>query len=371
MKDEKGLLPAVIERILVWYRGSRRSMPWRDDPSPYHVWLSEIMLQQTRIEAAAPCYRRFLGELPTVEALAACGEEKLMKLWQGLGYYSRARNLKKAAILTVEKYGGKLPDEASELRKLPGVGAYTAGAIASIAFGKPEPAVDGNVMRVLSRLFASEEDVLDPRVRRDAEEALRAVYPAGRDAADLTQGLMELGEVICIPNGVPLCDRCPLRTLCEAEKRGAQNELPKRSPKKERRIEEKTVLILTDGRRFALQKRAETGLLAGLWELPSFPGRLTAEETGRLLSEQGIAWDGIRPAGEAVHLFTHVEWRMTGYWIRLSGLPPAGLAFPDGETLFRDYAVPSAFRRYLDFIRKEFNEYGFSPSGGKGGVDPT
>ena len=353
MKDEKGLLSETTERILAWYRGARRSMPWRDDPSPYHVWLSEIMLQQTRIEAAVPYYRRFLEELPTVEALAACDDGRLMKLWQGLGYYSRARNLKKAAVMMTEKYGGKLPEEAQELRKLPGIGSYTAGAIASIAFGKPEPAVDGNVLRVLSRLLASEEDVLDPRVRRDAEELLRAVYPAGRDASDLTQGLMELGEVVCVPNGAPLCEGCPLKGLCEAEKRGIQNELPARSPKKERRIEEKTVLILTDGTHVALRRREDKGLLAGLWELPSFPGRLTAEETGRILSGQGTVWEEILPAGEAVHLFSHVEWRMTGYRIRLSPPLPEGFAFPDREALFRDFAVPSAFRRYLDLIRKE------------------
>ena len=353
MRDEKGLLSESIGRILAWYRANRRSMPWRDDPSPYHVWLSEIMLQQTRIEAATPFYRRFLEELPTVEALAVCDDEKLMKLWQGLGYYSRARNLKKAAVLMTEKYGGSLPGEAAELRKLPGVGAYTAGAIASIAFGRPEPAVDGNVMRVLARLFASEEDVLSPRVRKDAEELLRASYPAGEDAADLTQGLMELGEVVCIPNGAPLCEKCPLGTLCEAAKRGIQEELPKRMPKKERRIEEKTVLILTDGTRFALGKREDKGLLAGLWELPSLPGKLSAGETGRILTERGIRWEKILPAGDAVHLFSHVEWRMTGYRVLLSDRPP-DYAFPDREELFRDYAVPSAFRRYLDLIRKEY-----------------
>ncbi|MBO4406640.1 MAG: A/G-specific adenine glycosylase [Clostridia bacterium] len=351
MKDEKNLLAECVGLLLPWYREHRRSMPWRDDPAPYHVWLSEIMLQQTRIEAAAPYYERFLRALPAVEDLAACGDERLMKLWQGLGYYSRARNLKKAAGMVVERFGGAIPDEAAELRKLPGVGSYTAGAIASIAFGKPEPAVDGNVLRVLSRLLSSEEDVLDPSVRRDAENLLRAVYPEGKDAADLTQGWMELGEVVCIPNGAPLCAACPLNRLCEARKEGKESELPRRSPKKERRIEEKTVLIFSDGERVALGKREDKGLLAGLWELPSLPGRLTAEEVRSKLAGEGILFEEILPAGEATHLFTHVEWRMTGFFVRTSS-PPAGCAFPERETLFRDYAVPSAFRRYLQWIRK-------------------
>ena len=351
MKDEKKLLPEAIPRLLAWYRENRRSMPWRDDPTPYHVWVSEIMLQQTRIEAATPYYLRFIRELPGIRELAAAEDEKLMKLWQGLGYYSRARNLKKAAGVVVRSYGGALPEEAAELKKLPGIGDYTAGAIASIAMGKPEPAVDGNVLRVLSRLFASEEDVLDPAVRKSAADALRAAYPRGRDASDLTQGLMELGEVVCIPNGLPLCENCPLSTLCRAKERGVAEKLPVRSPKKERRVEEKTVLILTDGTRFALSKREERGLLAGLWEFPSLPGRPGEEEILRILREKGVPAEKIVPAGEAKHVFTHVEWHMKNYIVRVASAPE-GFRFPDRETLFRDYAVPSAFRRCLDEIRK-------------------
>ncbi len=241
----------AASRICEWYAASRRVLPWREDPTPYHTWIAEIMLQQTRIEAVIPYYQRFLESLPDIPSLAAVSEDRLLKLWEGLGYYSRARNLKKAAMLLTENYGGELPASAEELRKLPGIGDYTAGSIASISFGLPEPAVDGNVLRVLSRLLACPDDIAKTAVRRRAAELLREAYPTGREAGVLTEGIMELGETVCLPNAVPRCGSCPLRTVCLAHLAGEELSYPVKSAAGKRRVEEKTVFLLRCGDRFA------------------------------------------------------------------------------------------------------------------------
>ena len=220
------VLKKALPLIREWYKSNPRPLPWRDSPSPYHVWVSEIMLQQTRIEAVIPYYERFLAEVPDIAALAALEEERLLKLWEGLGYYSRARNLQKAAVIVTEQYGGELPASAEELRKLPGIGDYTAGAIASIAFSLPEPAVDGNVLRVLTRLLADAEDISSPAVRKNFTSLLREFYPSGEDAGLLTQGLMELGELICLPSGEIRCADCPVRTLCRSGRDGKADLYP-------------------------------------------------------------------------------------------------------------------------------------------------
>ena len=225
---DRNILAAALPRIADWDAAVRRDLPWRRSPTPYHVWISEIMLQQTRIEAVIPYYERFLAELPDVAALASVDDDRLMKLWEGLGYYSRARNLKKAAQQVIERFGGALPATAEELRSLPGIGEYTAGAIASLAFHKPEPAVDGNVLRVLSRLLASKDDVMSPAVRKSVTADLRSIYPSGEQAALVTEGLMELGETLCIPNGEPLCDACPAAALCRARAAGDPTQYPVR-----------------------------------------------------------------------------------------------------------------------------------------------
>ena len=219
------LLPEAIARLLAWYSASRRLLPWRQDPTPYHTWIAEIMLQQTRIEAVIPYYERFLRELPDVSALAAVSEDRLLKLWEGLGYYSRARNLKKAALLLMERYDGELPASAVELRKLPGIGDYTAGSIASISFGLPEPAVDGNVLRVMTRVLACGDDIAAPATRRAVTELLRAHYPSGDSAALLTEGIMELGETVCLPNGIP-----GSASLTGREKSSPTRSRPQKSP---------------------------------------------------------------------------------------------------------------------------------------------
>lgn len=349
---EENRLRGCVEPLLRWYRANRRPLPWRQEPTPYRVWVSEIMLQQTRIEAVIPYYARFMAELPELAELAAVPEERLLKLWEGLGYYSRARNLKKAAERVMADFGGRLPDTAEELRGLPGIGDYTAGAIASIAYGRPEPAVDGNVLRVVMRLTACADDVLEQRTRRRVAQELREVYPSGEEAGLLTEALMELGETVCVPNGEARCDACPLRGLCLAHEADAVERYPARSAKKERRREEKTVLLLRCGERWALRRRPEQGLLAGLWEFPSLEGKLNAAALSSALAAQGLRAENLRPCGEARHLFTHVEWHMTGF-IADCREESADYVWATAESIRRDYAIPTAFRAYLKRIQEQ------------------
>ncbi len=331
--------------IARWYASVRRPLPWRLSPTPYHVWISEIMLQQTRIEAVIPYYARFLSELPDIPSLAKVDENRLLKLWEGLGYYSRARNLKKAAMLVMERHGGELPASAAELKKLPGVGDYTAGAVASIAFGLPEPAVDGNVLRVVSRLLADGRDVLSPSVRKEVSALLRAAYPSGEKAALVTEGLMELGETVCVPNGEARCELCPLRSLCRACASGEVDRYPVRSAPKARRIEERTVLLLRCADHTAIRRRKDKGLLAGLWEFPSLDGFCSADEL-RALFPDALA---VTPCGEARHLFTHVEWRMRGFEILLERELP-DYTWADAETIRTDYSIPTALKGFLKWL---------------------
>ena len=332
-------LKTTAVSIADWYAKHKRDLPWRQGKDPYRIWISEIMLQQTRIEAVIPYYGRFLSELPDVAALAAVPEDRLLKLWEGLGYYSRARNLKKAAQTVMQEFGGQMPQTAAELRKLPGIGEYTAGAIASIAFGEPEPAVDGNVMRVLARLSASKEDVMDAKVRKAAASRLREIYPAGEEAALLTEGLMELGERICIPNGTPLCGDCPCAGRCRGHALGIEAQLPVRAEKKARKIEEKTVLVLRCGDRYALEKRPDTGLLAGLWGFPILDGSITEDEIKARFDAASV-----RPLGKAKHIFTHIEWHMEGYLVECKEL--SNCHWVTKEDIEADYSIPTAFKTY-------------------------
>ncbi len=340
----------IVGPLLSWYEGNARVLPWRNDPTPYRVWVSEIMLQQTRVEAVKPYFERFVREVPDIAALARLPEERLLKLWEGLGYYSRARNLKKAAQAVAEQYGGSLPADARELRKLPGIGEYTAGAVASIGFGLPEPAVDGNVLRVASRLAASHRDISNPAVKRELAGELRKVYPSGRAGA-FTQSLMELGATVCIPNGEPLCDKCPLSSRCEGRKTGEAASLPVTAPKPARKTEERTVFLILCGEAVAVRRRPETGLLAGLWEFPCAPGRLSPGEAEEQLSEWGLSAPEIQPLPSAKHVFTHLEWRMSGFLARVPERN-AGFAWPERTRFFRDYALPSAYRVYLGCLKK-------------------
>lgn len=338
----KTLVKEAVPLIITWYRENRRILPWRETPrSSYHCWIAEIMLQQTRIEAVIPYYERFLHELPNVRALAAVSEDRLLKLWEGLGYYSRARNLKKTAEILMEKYEGDLPASYTELRKLPGIGDYTAGAISSIAFGLPEPAVDGNVLRVLMRLFACKEEITLSALKQEVISLLRSEYPKGEEASLLTEGLMELGETVCLPNAQPHCMECPLWNICQAHLHGDELQYPVIPPKKPRRIEEKTVFLLYCRGRYAIRKRVEKGLLHGLWEFPNADGRLSPEEVKSLLQPEDI-----HPCGDSRHIFTHVEWIMTGYKLIMKE-ELSGYIWKTSEEIRRDYSFPTAFRFYL------------------------
>lgn len=349
-------LDQIAKPLLTWYDKGRRILPWREEPTPYHVWLSEIMLQQTRVEAVKPYYDRFLRVLPDIPSLAQVDEEKLLKLWEGLGYYNRARNLKKAAEMIMSEYGGEMPGNYEELCKLPGIGSYTAGAIASIAFGNPVPAVDGNVLRILSRLRMDDRDILDAKVRKSMEQELCQIMPADRPG-DFNQALMELGAMVCIPNGMAKCEECPWNQLCQARKQERVLDFPKKSPKKPRSIEKKTILVIQDAERVALHKRPDKGLLAGMYEFPSMEGYRNETEVIDYLKRLGLQPLHIRKLQNTKHIFTHKEWHMTGYIIRVDELcklerEEAGeqFIFVDPVETKSHYPIPSAFAAYADYM---------------------
>ncbi len=342
-------LRAMNRPLLAWYEEHARILPWRESPQPYRVWVSEIMLQQTRVEAVKPYFERFLAALPDIKALAAVPEDRLMKLWEGLGYYNRARNLKKAACVIEEQYGGQMPSEYEELLKLPGIGSYTAGAIASIAFGKPVPAVDGNVLRVISRVTASREDILKASTKRWMEEHLRETMPKER-ASHFNQGLIEIGAIVCVPNGAPKCEECPLASICLAARQGLIGEIPVKTPPKKRRVEERTVCILEQGSRVGIRRREESGLLASLYELPNVEGHLKPEELYEAFGLTEGAVEEITALPEAKHIFSHVEWRMIGYRIRLKNTIPQAYISVEKDDLKQVYALPNAFGRYTKLI---------------------
>lgn len=352
------ILPKVTEPLLRWYHAqeTERALPWREEVTPYHVWLSEIMLQQTRASAVIPYYHRFLEKLPAIEDLAACDEDALMKLWQGLGYYSRARNLQKAARELVAAYEGQLPADFAALLKLPGIGRYTASAIGSIAFGLPLPAVDGNILRVVMRVLACGEDIAQPSVKRAVEDALSPIYPKGTEAGALNQAFMDLGATICLPNGEPHCGSCPLARLCLAHDFGQEQDFPVKSAKKKRRVEKLTVLLVYQGKNLALHKRPAKGLLAVLWELPNLAGHLTKAQVYEALATQGFAKEtitSIEKLPAAKHIFSHVEWQMHGFAITLaettSQIAEARNEFvwASPTELADTYSIPSAFQYFL------------------------
>ena len=311
------------------------------------------MLQQTRVEAVKPYYARFLEAAPTPKALACLDEERLMKLWEGLGYYSRARNLQRAARIVTEQYGGKMPECYEALLKLPGIGEYTAGAIASIAFGLRVPAVDGNVLRVMARVTGSYDDIAAQETKKAYREALSRVVPL--DAGDFTQSMIELGATVCVPNGEARCDACPMVDVCEARRQNLTDVLPVRAAKKARRVEKKTVLLIRDGERAALHKRSARGLLAGLYELPNTEGHLSEAEVLSYVRSIGFEPLRLSRIDDAKHVFTHIEWHMIAYDVQITpefdGYHGASgmLLVPYGE-LRSSYAIPSAFSAYTKYL---------------------
>lgn len=341
----------IAPALLAWFRQNARVLPFRQDPTPYHIWVSEIMLQQTRVAAALEHYRRFMAALPDIPALAACPDEELFKLWEGLGYYSRARNLKKAATLICSEYGGRLPASYEELQKLPGIGEYTAGAIASIAFGLPAPAVDGNVLRVFARLYNDESNIADPATKRLFTRRVTEQQPPDAPGP-FNEALMELGALVCLPGGTPLCGQCPLAGQCLARAAGTQLELPVKTPPKPRRVQPVTVLVVRRENRCLLQQRPDTGLLAGLWQPFLFEEALDEGEALARLADLGLSVGTAppRPLKAAKHIFSHVEWRMSGWEITAEGDAPAGCVWATAEEAAGRYALPGAFKAYRPLL---------------------
>ena len=336
----------IAQPLLHWFWANHRVLPFRSDPTPYHVWVSEIMLQQTRVAAAVPYYERFVQELPDIPALAACEEERLLKLWEGLGYYSRVRNLQKAARIVCEQYGGQLPGDLAALKKLPGIGDYTAGAIASIGFGIPAPAVDGNVLRVFARLYNDEGDIMQPAVKAATTQKVMAQQPA-EEPGDFNQALMELGALVCIP-GQPDCAACPLQALCLGRQSGNPARLPQKAPKKARKKCELTLCLAQDAAgRWLLQKRGEQGVLAGLWQPPVLAEE-ALEEKKALAAAQKLLPAAVllkeKPL-KAKHIFTHLEWHMTAYVMAAPCTPPPeGCVWASPAQLEQEYTLPGAFK---------------------------
>ena len=342
MDDILSALPRVLPG---WYEENKRILPWRQTRDPYRIWVSEIMLQQTRVEAVKGYYSRFLNALPRVEALAACDDDTLHKLWEGLGYYSRVRNLKKCAQVLCQEYNGVFPKDHDRILALPGIGPYTAGAICSIAFDLPTPAVDGNVLRLLSRLRDDDRPIDDPKVRVEVTEALEKVYP--EEAGTFTQALMELGATLCGPNREPQCDGCPCRDFCLGNLHGTAAGLPQKSPQKPKRLEEKTVFILRCGNRYALRKRENKGLLAGLWEFPNIRGILEPQQALEKLEEVGLVPRQLEKAVRRKHIFTHIIWDMQGIYAEVENTAP-NLVWMTAEEIEAAAALPTAFRLFWE-----------------------
>ena len=322
-----------------WYRQNARDLPWRRTRSAYAVWISEIMLQQTRVAAVIPYYERFLRELPDVFALANVSDDRLHKLWEGLGYYSRAKNLKRAANEIVSRFGGEMPDTYDSLITLPGIGEYTAGAIASIAFGEAVPAVDGNVLRVYARLFGEARDIRDLAFKKEVRAFLLPLVPADHPGA-FNAALMELGATVCLPNGQPKCGECPVRAYCAAFREGRTAELPVLSAKKARRVEQKTVFALSLDGGFVGFRRPDSGLLAGLWQLPETEGELSDADAAIWLGEHGITPVGELRFYERKHIFTHIEWHM-----RVCAAQVSAERLPEDWIVMNEsHALPTAYR---------------------------
>ncbi len=329
------------EQLLNWYDENRRILPWREDATPYRVWVSEIMLQQTRVEAVKPYFERFVKELPTLQDLSVASDDTLFKLWEGLGYYNRVMNMKKCAIECVEKHGGNLPSTYDELIQLPGIGAYTAGAIASIAYKQKVPAVDGNVLRVFSRVLISEDDILKESTKRKFQKIIMEYLPEDRSDA-FNQALMEIGALICVPNAAPRCNICPVASECMGYQSGDAHRLPNKAVKKARKIDKKTVLVITYQNQVHLCQREEKGLLAGLYEFDVYEGYLTKNQIRDQFKGNIKRMTALE---DTKHIFSHVEWHMKGYLIELNDKTIDGIWCTKKE-IEETYAIPTAYKVY-------------------------
>lgn len=345
----------IVPFLTDWFSYHARILPWRENPKPYYVWVSEIMLQQTRVEAVKGYFDRFITKLPDVQALAEADEDTILKLWEGLGYYNRVRNMQKAARVVMEEYDGIIPRDYDTLLKLPGIGSYTAGAISSIAYQIPNPAVDGNVLRVTKRIAGSFDDITKEKVKKELWQDLKEIYPTTKPG-DFTQALMELGATVCIPNGKPLCDQCPVMHLCQAYKKNLTDQIPVKPEKKARRLEDKTILVVEYEGTYAIRKRAGKGLLAGLWELPSLEGKYEIDKMEDYLKQENLTVEMLTRIGEAKHIFSHIEWHMLGYYVKLKNLPKDKEIFEKtiwvtSDEIKETYSLPTAISAYSKIIK--------------------
>lgn len=336
-------LKKIEKPLCIWYKKNKRDLHWRRTKDAYQIWVSEIMLQQTRVEAVIPYFNRFINKIPHIKALAEIEEDTLMKLWEGLGYYSRARNMQKCAQELIKQKKKQLPSTYEELLQLPGIGPYTAGAIASIAFNQKVSAVDGNVLRVMTRLQNSFENVSLPKVRKQIEEKLNQIMPI--ESGTFNQALMELGATICIP-GNPRCNICPLQSLCLGYQNKTMWHLPIKDKKKKQKEEEITVFLLLYQNQIAIQKRKDKGLLASLWEFPNREGHI--QNVKNLYPNTKIKKTKVYK-----HVFTHIIWKMEGYIISLHEKPKENYTWVSIEELKQLHSLPSAFQYFLKEVSKQ------------------
>lgn len=348
MKHE---LQEMVPPLIDWFKKEKRDLPWRKTNDSYKIWISEIMLQQTRVEAVKEYYRRFLYELPTLQDLARIEEDKLLKLWEGLGYYRRARNLKKCAEQLIEENKTELPRDYEELKKLPGIGPYAAGAIGSIAYNLKTPAIDGNVLRVMTRIFEDARDINKEAIRKEYFQKLERIMP--ENTREFTESLMELGAMICIPNGKPNCKKCPIAFLCQSYKHQTMQNYPRKKEEKKRKVEDKTVLLLKYNETFAIQKRPEEGLLASLYEFYNLPGKFSLTKLKEHLNEKKIEYLKIKKLDSAKHIFSHLEWNMSGYLVICKKKPKKTFLWASMEELKSIYSIPNAYSKFIKQIKND------------------
>lgn len=338
----------IVDPLLEWYLENKRMLPWRKTKDPYHIWISEIMLQQTRIEAVIPYYERFMRRLPDISSLASINEDELLKLWEGLGYYNRARNLKKAALIMMKDYNGMFPDTYEEIKKLPGIGEYTASAIASICFNEQTPTVDGNVLRVLARVKEDKRNVDLIRTKKEVRKELEKIIP--KDSGNFNESLMELGEVICLPNTTPKCEICPIKAFCKANLHQSWNKFPKKGEKNSKKELFYTILLMSFKDEYAIIKRNEKQILHSLWEFPNLEGKLSKKEVEEYLKSLNIKDTKIKEGISSKHIFTHQIWYLTSFEIELTN-KPAYFTWKKIDEIKKDYAIPGAFKPFLEEIK--------------------
>lgn len=341
----------INQNLFLWYQHNKRHLPWRSTKDPYAIWVSEIMLQQTRVEAVKTYYDRWMTVLPTVTHLAEIDDDLLYKLWQGLGYYARVRNMKKAAVMIVSKYHEVFPTTKKELLELPGIGDYTSSAIASISFGEQVASVDGNVLRVVSRLFGFYDDITKKETVKKITNVVEELM-LNQDAGKMNQAWMELGALICIPNGMPKCNSCPLQNFCIARAKNIISEIPVKPQKKSRKNILLTVLLLEYNDKWFIHKRSASGLLANLWEYINLENHLSIEEVISWCEQHGMIVEMIEKMISSKHIFTHLEWNMKGYHIRISSMKEEleSTKLVSATEIKQIYSIPSAFQIYTDYI---------------------